>query len=196
MRGGGLLRQSQYNLCLSIQAKLEQKSDARVGLTFEIMDQLYDPHKIAETVFIKCQKEHKNVTFKIRLLLFTVAARLMGKYNVSLPGFFSFFTKYVRPSQDQVTRILAVLAQAVHDSVNEDELQQCTKLIADQFVVEASPPQVITIGINTVSLPYTHMHSNIVGLLICLIANPCFLIFWSGRCHFRSARCAIGMFRV
>lgn len=88
-------------------AKMEQKGDIRTGLTFEIMDHLYDPHTTAERAFVKVGKESKALTYKLKLLLFTVVARLMGKYRVCLPGFFSFFAKYVKPSQDQVSRMYA-----------------------------------------------------------------------------------------
>eukprot|EP01054_Gregarina_sp_Poly1_P010086 Gregarina_sp_Poly_1__10085@NODE_681_length_6806_cov_40_998219_g514_i0_p4_GENE_NODE_681_length_6806_cov_40_998219_g514_i0NODE_681_length_6806_cov_40_998219_g514_i0_p4_ORF_typecomplete_len171_score32_19SDA1/PF05285_12/2_5e06Phage_int_SAM_4/PF13495_6/6_1e03Phage_int_SAM_4/PF13495_6/0_029Phage_int_SAM_1/PF02899_17/3_5e03Phage_int_SAM_1/PF02899_17/0_25_NODE_681_length_6806_cov_40_998219_g514_i050195531 len=89
-------------------------------------------------------------TFKIKLLCFTVAARLMGKYEVLIPGFLDFFTKYLNPRQDQITRILAILAQAVHTHMAPEEVQKCTKTIADVFVVDTVPSEALTVGLNTI----------------------------------------------
>lgn len=91
------------------------------------------------------------IPFKLKLLLLTVSGRLMGRFQIVIPGFFRAVVNYARPSQDQVTRILAVMAQAVHGNVDVEELQSIVRVIADNFVSDAFPNPVIAIGINTLN---------------------------------------------
>ena len=51
----------------------------------------------------------------------------------------------------QVTRILVYLVQSCHDYVPPEELMPLVRVIADNFVTDHSSPEVIALGINTLS---------------------------------------------
>ena len=123
-------------------------------------------------LLMRSQKIHS----KVKLLLLTVAARVMGKYGVSLPGFYMFIQRYMRPKQNQVTRIMAVARQSVHNNVPVEELQLCTKHIANEFVADACPPEVITVGLNTVSYSLQYLVA-----LICFCSSIYGLNIWCFR---------------
>ena len=50
-----------------------------------------------------------------------------------------------------MTRILVFLVQSCHDYVPPDELIPIIRIIADHFVSDHSQPEVIALGINTIT---------------------------------------------
>ena len=87
----------------------------------------------------------------MRLLLMDVISRFVGYHKLCLFPFYAFLQSYLTAHQQQVTRILVFLVQSCHDYVPPEELVPLVRVIADNFVSDRAQPEVIALGINTLS---------------------------------------------
>jgi protein SDA1 len=58
--------------------------------------------------------------------------------------------KYIKPKQREVTRILLYAAQACHDLVPSDIVQNLARCIAQNFITDGNSPEAICVGINAI----------------------------------------------
>lgn len=70
----------------------------------------------------------------------------MGLHQLHLSAFFPYVTRYIQPHQENVTGILATIAQATHGLTPPDEVETVVKVIANRFVVETVANEVIIAG--------------------------------------------------
>ena len=89
--------------------------------------------------------------FSVRLMMMDIISRFIGYHKLCLFPFYSFIQSYLTAHQQQVTRILVFLVQSCHDYVPPEELMPLVRVIADNFVTDHSSPEVIALGINTLS---------------------------------------------
>lgn len=89
--------------------------------------------------------------FSVRLLMMDLISRFIGYHKLCLFSFYAFIQSYLTAHQQQVTRILVFLVQSCHDYVPPDELIPIIRIIADHFVSDHSQPEVIALGINTIT---------------------------------------------
>ena len=80
-----------------------------------------------------------------------ILSRFIGYHKLCLFPFYAFIQSYLTAHQQQVTRILVFLVQSCHDYVPPEELLPLVRVIADNFVTDHSTPEVIALGINTMS---------------------------------------------
>ena len=78
-------------------------------------------------------------------------SRFIGYHKLCIFPFYTFIQSYLTAHQQQVTRILVFLVQACHDYVPPEELMPLVRILADNFVSDHSQPEVIALGINTIS---------------------------------------------
>ena len=87
----------------------------------------------------------------MRLLLMELISRFIGYHKLCVFPFYTFIQSYLTAHQQHVTRILVFLTQACHDFVPPEELFPLVRVIADNFVNDHSSPEIVALGINTIS---------------------------------------------
>lgn len=58
--------------------------------------------------------------------------------------------KYLNPNHKEIHKILAYLAESIHNLVPSDDLEPIIKHLVDNFIHEKCPEQTMTMGLNTV----------------------------------------------
>ena len=116
---------------------------------FRAIEIINNPQGFAERLFkhlkiVKC-------TFDNKMIVMDLLSRTVGSHKLFVLNFYSYVQRYLNsPTQKDVTRILAALLQSCHDQIPSDELLSVVRTIADAFVVDRRPADVICIGINAV----------------------------------------------
>lgn len=138
-------------------SKKAHKNDSSVS--FIAIDLLNDPQTLAERCLQRIQKGSD--PFNYRLLLLHLVARLVGRHSLFLLNIYPFLMKYIVPTQNDVTQILACLVEASHAQVPPEELRPIILHIMQTFVTESAAPEVIEVGLNTIR----EVCSRAVGML-------------------------------
>ena len=129
-----------------------KKAGRRQGGTstegFAALQLLNDPQGFAEKLFSRLQKGGER--FETRLLLMSLVSRSIGVHKLLVLNFYPFLQRYISPSQQEVTSVLACLVQACHDLIPPDTLAPVLRQLVDQFVHDRARPEVMTIGLKTV----------------------------------------------
>ncbi|EZG77893.1 putative SDA1-like protein [Gregarina niphandrodes] len=139
-------------------SKLETKVDLNSTLPFVVLQHVYDPHLFALRVFTRATSKSfttgdgriSRLSFRLKLQLLTICSRLIGTHGIYIPGFFTFCHPYLKPTQEKITGLMAIISQAVNKVTPPEELQQTTRLIANMFAIESCANEVITVGINSI----------------------------------------------
>uniref|UniRef100_A0A0M3IKB9 Protein SDA1 n=1 Tax=Ascaris lumbricoides TaxID=6252 RepID=A0A0M3IKB9_ASCLU len=119
---------------------------------------LYDAQSLSDRLFGQLESR-KNEKFELRLLQMALCARIIGVHRLQTLGFYSYLHRYLQPKQREVTRILLYAAQACHELVPPDIIEQLVRVIAQNFVTDRNTPEAITVGLNAIrevfaSCPY------------------------------------------
>lgn len=85
-----------------------------------------------------------------RLLQIALCARMIGIHQLQTIGFYSYLQRYLRPKQNEITRILLYAAQACHELVPPDLIEGLVRVIAQNFVSDQNSAEAITVGLNTI----------------------------------------------
>jgi len=83
-------------------------------------------------------------------LVLQLVTRLVGLHKLTILSLYSWFARFLTPKQANVTSFLASLAQAIHNFVPPDAIEPLVVKIANEFVSEASAPEVAAAGINAI----------------------------------------------
>lgn len=110
---------------------------------------LFDPQEFSDRLFgmLEGRKVEK---FEVRLFRIALCARVIGVHKLHTLGFYSYLHRYLQPKQRDVTRILLYAAQACHDLVPPDTVEQLVRTIANNFVSDRNSPEAMTVGINAI----------------------------------------------
>ncbi|GIY89881.1 protein SDA1 homolog [Caerostris darwini] len=128
--------------------KSKKRKKNQETINFAAIHLIHDPLGLAEKLFARLQII--NAYFEVKLLMFNFISRLIGIHQLILLNFYSFLRKFIKPHQREVTKILVCAAQAVHEYVPPDIIQEIIKEILDNFVTERNSNEVITVGINAI----------------------------------------------
>lgn len=128
--------------------KHERRAAGTVSEAFAAMQLLHDPQEFAERLFRRLQKGNERL--ETRLCMMSVISRAIGVHHLSLLNFYPFLQKYIQPHQRDVTQILAILVQAVHDQVPPQTLEPVLKQLADQFINDRSRPEAMAVGLKAI----------------------------------------------
>ncbi|KAI1724811.1 SDA1 domain-containing protein [Ditylenchus destructor] len=129
--------------------KKSKKEGRSKYCNLEALRAIYDPQKFADRLF-GCLESKKNEKFVFRLLQVALCARVIGIHQLQTLGFYSYLHRYLQPKQQEVTRILLYAAQACHELVPPDLVQQLIRVVAQNFVSDHTSSEAITVGINTI----------------------------------------------
>lgn len=83
-------------------------------------------------------------------MVLQLVTRLVGLHKLTILSLYSWFARFLTPKQANVTSFLASLAQAIHNFVPPDAIEPLVVKIANEFVSEASAPEVAAAGINAI----------------------------------------------
>lgn len=144
-------RQKAYNKAIFKVKKHERKKQAPHPLNFSALHLIHDPQGFAEKLFQKHLQNTKNkFSLDNKLLILQLVTRLVGLHKLTIISLYSWFVRYLTPKQLNVTSFLASLAQATHNLVPPDVIEPLMVKIANEFVSEASAPEVAAAGINSI----------------------------------------------
>ena len=115
---------------------------------FAALHLIYDPQEFAEKLFKTMQRSKEK--FDMKLLFIDLIARLIGIHELFLLNFYTYCERWLNPHQRNVTKVLVSLAQASHELIPPEVLQQTIRIIADNFVVESNSAEVMAVGINSI----------------------------------------------
>ncbi|VDO43686.1 unnamed protein product [Onchocerca flexuosa] len=110
---------------------------------------IYDPQTFAERLF-GLLESRKNEKFETRLLCMALCARMIGIHKLQILSFYSYMHRFLQPKQREITRILLYVAQACHELVPPDIVEQLVYVIAQNFVCDRNTPEAMTVGLNTI----------------------------------------------
>ncbi|CAL2047608.1 unnamed protein product [Caenorhabditis brenneri] len=110
---------------------------------------LYDPQEFTDKLF--GQLESKKVDkFEVRLFKIALCARIIGIHRLHTLSFYSYLHRFLQPKQRDVTKILLYAAQACHEMIPPDTVEQLIRVIANNFVTDRNSPEAMTVGINAI----------------------------------------------
>lgn len=129
----------------------DRKKNAAHPLNFSALHLLHNPQGFAETLFEKHLLNSKSkLALESKTQVLQLVTRLVGLHQLTVVPLYSWFIKYLTPRQASVTSFLASLAQATHHLVPPDVLEPLIQKIANEFVSEASAPEVASAGLNAI----------------------------------------------
>ncbi|GBM05060.1 Protein SDA1 [Araneus ventricosus] len=128
--------------------KSKKRKKNHETVNFAAIHLLHDPLGLAEKLFARLQKMTES--FEVKLLVMNFISRLIGIHELLVLNFYPFLRKFIKPRQTDVTKILMCAAQAVHEYVPPDSVQELVKEILYNFVTERNSSEVITVGINSI----------------------------------------------
>ncbi|KAJ1367734.1 delta 1-pyrroline-5-carboxylate reductase [Parelaphostrongylus tenuis] len=134
----------------AINKKKKAKKDGRSKeCNLFAIQSLYDPQDFADKLFRLLEGSKIN-KYEVRLLRIALCARVIGVHRLHTLSFYSYLHRYLQPKQRDVTRILLYAAQACHEMVPPDTVEQLVRTIANNFVTDRNSPEAITVGINAI----------------------------------------------
>lgn len=128
----------------------------------EAMRAIYDPQKFTDRLYALLEsKKNEKFVLKLefliefciilfRLLKIALCARMIGIHQLQTLGFYSYLQRYLRPKQNEITRILLYAAQSCHKLVPPDLVEGLVQVIAQNFVSDQNSAEAITVGLNTI----------------------------------------------
>lgn len=116
--------------------------------SFAALQLLNDPHRFAEKLFARVRTGRER--FETRLSMITAISRAIGIHKLVILNFYPYLQKYMRPSQQDATCILAALVHSSHELVPPDALAPVMRQLADNFVHDRARPEVVTVGLKTI----------------------------------------------
>ena len=107
---------------------------------------VFDPHGYAKKLLGLLK--HSSDGFDVRLMLMNFISRLIAAHRIILVAFYPFMQRYLKPRQNKVTHLLAIVAQASHELVPPEVLQPVVRTIANEFIHEGSAEEIVATGMN------------------------------------------------
>lgn len=80
----------------------------------------------------------------------SVISRMMGRHKLVLLSFYSYIQKYLNPNQKEIVKLLAYLAESVHDLLHPEDFKPLLNHLIENFVNDRCNEYTLTIGLNTI----------------------------------------------
>lgn len=130
------------------QVSKAQKKDEYLNPNFPAIQLIHDPLGFSEKLFGSLKRSTDR--FEVKLMMMNLISRLIACHKLQLINFYPWVQRYLQPHQDQVTHILCILAQAVHDLIDADSILPTVRLIANNFVSDRCSSNAMAVGLNTI----------------------------------------------
>lgn len=128
--------------------KNKKKKRKTENFQFSALHLIYDPQGFAEKLFKQMTTQHDQ--FEGKLMTLELISRLIGVHELILLNFYPYASKFLRPHQREVTRILQCVAQAAHQLVPPENIESILDAIVNNFVTERNSADVMAVGINAI----------------------------------------------
>lgn len=128
--------------------KSKKRLKNQENCNFAAIHLLNDPLGLAEKLYAKIQNMKEG--YQVKLLVMNFISRLIGIHELILLNFYPYLTRFLRTQQTDVTKLLVCAAQATHEFVPPDAIEQVIKQILFNFVNDGNSAEAITVGINTI----------------------------------------------
>ena len=133
--------------------KIQQKQNAEDQRLddprWPAIDLLHDPQGFSDKLYRRLRTS--NEQFEVRMLFMNLLSRVIGRNQCICLNFYQFMTRYMQPSQRDVTKMMAYIVQGCHELVPPDELKTLIRTIANNFVTDRCSGEVIAVGLNGMS---------------------------------------------
>ncbi len=140
-------RQAQRHISKMRIRKTSSKDKEKV--VFPAVTMLHDPQGLAEHMLK--QVRGGKFRFEVRLLMLNAVTRIVGQHKLIILSLYSFLQRYLTAHQRHVTQVMAYLIQGCHENVPPQELVPVLRGIANAFITERCPAEVMQVGINAVN---------------------------------------------
>eukprot|EP00300_Choanocystis_sp_HF-7_P027433 c32542_g1_i1.p1 GENE.c32542_g1_i1~~c32542_g1_i1.p1 ORF type:complete len:703 (-),score=197.66 c32542_g1_i1:23-2131(-) len=147
----GVSRNKKTKRKLDKALKKVQKQDKKTEETtasFTALHLLRDPQSFGERLFNALKTSTDGFATKMKLM--HIISRIMGMHQLLVLPFFPFVQRYLRPSQPEVSQILAFVAQATHELIPPDVIRPILTTLANEFVSDRSSTDAQSAGLNTI----------------------------------------------
>lgn len=128
--------------------KKNKKKHKPETFNFSALHLVHDPQGFAESLFK--QLDSRNERFEVKLMTMNLISRLIGVHQLFLFNFYPYLQRFMQPHQREVTSVLLFGAQATHELVPPEIIQNLLKTIVNNFVTERNSNEVMAIGLNAV----------------------------------------------
>jgi protein SDA1 len=136
--------------------KLEKAKRLKIPVAadpVQVIGFLDDPNRFALRLFTLLSSPEDTKVFKAResqMRAMSLLSKVICSFQLDFDAFFNWATRFVRPSYDEVTRVLAIVANAVHETTSNDTLADLLRTIADRFVADHLDEEVMIVGMNAI----------------------------------------------
>ena len=129
--------------------KIHNKLQADGRGQLYIIDYLRDPQSFAEQLTKKFLM--RDTPFTVKLTIFEYTSRLIERYQLVVPAFYSILVKYLRPRQQDIVQILNDTVRSVHAGAGLDDVFLLIKQIMNEFIHSGSTDEEMTIAITSIT---------------------------------------------
>jgi protein SDA1 len=130
-----------------IQQKMTAEDRRLDDVRWPAIDLLHDAQGFVDKLYKRVRTSHAQ--FEVRMLFMNLLSRVIGRNQCLCLNYYQFMTRYMQPSQRDVTKMMAYVVQACHELVPPDELKPLIKTLANNFVTDRCSGEVIAVGLNT-----------------------------------------------
>ncbi|XP_046369373.2 protein SDA1 homolog [Haliotis rufescens] len=141
-------RERKLKRALAVLKKQGGKKKKAEVFNFSAMHLIHDPQEFSERLFKKL--ESSNERFEVKLLMMDLISRLIGIHQLFLFNFYPFLKRFLQPHQREVTKLLLFVAQASHELVPPDVIEEVLLTISNNFITERNSREVMAVGLNSV----------------------------------------------
>jgi len=113
------------------------------------IDTLFDPQACADRLFNKLKRS--NDKYEVKLLMLRLVARLIGRHNLLILGFYPYILRYLNSHEkDKIGEIFAMIIESTHDLIPPEDIKPVMNKIIDNFVTEYCSISHIVTGLNAI----------------------------------------------
>lgn len=141
-------RQKRLNRALEVLKKHKKKKKRGELYNFSALHLIHDPQDLSERLFKQLEK--CNEYYDVKIMMIDFISRLVGIHQLFLLNFYPYIQRFLQPRTKDVTRLLLFAAQATHELVPPDLVENLIKTIAYNFITERNSSDAIAIGLNAV----------------------------------------------
>ena len=112
------------------------------------LDMLYSPTKYLERL-IRLMNKKKHLKFALKLEILCLCGRIINRHKLIYPAYYNLIVKYLKPQTQNILRLMAFIAESVHDRTPLTDLETLSKEMLNSFISEASTENILVAGLNT-----------------------------------------------
>ncbi|KAL3880573.1 hypothetical protein ACJMK2_032804 [Sinanodonta woodiana] len=139
-------RQRKLDRALSALKKHKTKKKKPESFNFSALHLIHDPQDFSEKLFK--QLETTTERFEVKLMMIDLISRLIGIHQLLVLNFYPYVQRFLQPHQREVTRLLLFAAQACHELVPPESIEELLRVIANNFITDRNSGEVMAVGLN------------------------------------------------